>query len=143
MIEIPPINLSTIGDGESMWILCKLYIYVCVYLYEYACFIHICLYIYLSHILHIIYYIILHSIIYIYCFTHIFSQKNWHLQLTSWGPHQRAGGVLPHHGMEILQRGLQLVISSGHSNSFAVENPIQMGFQYFFNGKNMENQQLQ
>jgi hypothetical protein len=34
--------------------------------------------------------------------------------------------------MEIFQRGLQLVISSGHSNSFAVENPIQMGFQYFF-----------
>ena len=114
---------------------------VCIYMNIHV--LYTSVYIYLSHILHIIYYIILHSIIYIYCFTHIFSQKNWHLQLTSWGPHQRAGGVLPHHGMEILQRGLQLVISSGHSNSFAVENPIQMGFQYFFNGKNMENQQLQ
>ena len=60
-----------------MWILCKLYIYVCV------------------SIIYYIYYIILHIYIYVYihCFTHIFSQKNWHLQLTSWGPHQRAGGV--------------------------------------------------
>ena len=83
----------------------------------------VCIY-HILHILHNITYIYIY--VYIHCFTHIFSQKNWHLQLTSWGPHQRAGGVLPHHGMEIFQRGLQLVISSGHSNSFAVENPIQM-----------------
>ena len=51
MIEIPPINIYLqLGMVKSMWILCKLYMCVCV---------------------SIIYYIILHNITYIYMYIYI------------------------------------------------------------------------